>query len=87
MIKVGFLEFIENLDLFTDVVDWEQMQDFQLALFKSGLPHIDLAQDHAFTAALYKYANKFKIKTVSRYNGYIKNIGMAKMVIPLLSYK
>ncbi len=53
-----------DLDLFTDVVDWEQMQDFQLALFKSGLPHIDLAQDHAFTAALYKYANKFKIKTI-----------------------
>ena len=31
--------------------------------------------------------NKFKIKTVSKYNGYIKNIGMAKMVITLLSYK
>ena len=53
-----------KLDLFTDVVNWEQMKDFQLAFFKSGLPHIDIPQDHAFTAALYKYANKFKIKTI-----------------------
>ena len=30
------------------------------------------------------YMNTFH---VSRYNGYIKNIGMAKMVIALLSYK
>tara|TARA_Y100000589_G_scaffold254942_1_gene243876 strand:+ start:149 stop:1291 length:1143 start_codon:yes stop_codon:yes gene_type:complete len=53
-----------KLDLFTDVVNWEQMQDFQLAFFKSGLPHIDIPQDHAFTAALYKYAKKFRIKTI-----------------------
>ena len=53
-----------KLDLYTEVVDWEQMKDFQLALFKSGLPHIDHAQDHVFTATLYKYANKFKIKTI-----------------------
>ncbi len=57
-----------NLDLFTDVVNWEQMKDFQLAWFKSGLPHIDIPQDHAYTAALYKYAIKFKIKTIL--NGY-----------------
>ena len=53
-----------NLDLYTDVVNWEQMKDFQLAFFKSGLPHIDIPQDMAFTAALYKYALKFKIKTI-----------------------
>ena len=57
-----------NLDLFTDVVNWEQMKDFQLAFFKSGLPHIDIPQDIAYTAALYKYAVKFKIKTI--FNGY-----------------
>ena len=57
-----------NLDLYTDVVDWEQMKDFQLSFFKSGLPHIDIPQDMAFTAALYKYALKFKIKTIL--NGY-----------------
>ena len=53
-----------KLDLYTEVVNWEQMKDFQLALFKSGVPHIDHAQDHLFMAALHKFANKFKIKTI-----------------------
>ena len=57
-----------NLDLFTDVVNWEQMKDLQLAYFKSGLPNIDIPQDMAYTAALYKYAMKFKLKTIL--NGY-----------------
>tara|TARA_Y100001968_G_C19450434_1_gene768167 strand:- start:56 stop:1198 length:1143 start_codon:yes stop_codon:yes gene_type:complete len=53
-----------KLDLYTDVVNWEQMKDFQLALFKSGVPHIDIPQDQAYISALYKYANKFKIKYI-----------------------
>ena len=38
--------------------------DFQLAWFKSGVPHIDIPQDHAFVAALYKFAYKHKIKYI-----------------------
>lgn len=53
-----------NLDLFTEVIDWDDMKDFQLALFKSGTPHLDLAQDHAFFATMYHYANKHKIKYI-----------------------
>ena len=30
-----------DLDLFTEVIDWEEMKDLQLAFFKSGVPHID----------------------------------------------
>lgn len=53
-----------NLDLYTEVIDWQDMQDFQLALFKSGTPHLDLAQDHAFFATMYHYAKKHKIKYI-----------------------
>jgi N-acetyl sugar amidotransferase len=53
-----------GLDLYVEVIDWDDMKDFQLALFKSGTPHLDLAQDHAFFATMYKFANKHNIKYI-----------------------
>lgn len=53
-----------GLDLYTEVINWEEMRDFQLAFFKSGVPHIDIPQDHAFIATLYNYAEKYKIKYI-----------------------
>lgn len=53
-----------GLDLFTEVINWEEMKDFQLSFFKSGLPTIDLPQDHAFVATLYNFAEKNKIKHI-----------------------
>ena len=53
-----------DVDLFTLVINWEEMRKFQLAFFKSGLPHIDTPQDQAFLATLYNYALKFNIKTI-----------------------
>lgn len=53
-----------SLDLFTEVINWEEMRDFQLAWFKSGLPHIDIPQDHAFVATLYNFADKYNIKYI-----------------------
>lgn len=53
-----------NLDLFTEVINWEEMRDFQLAMFKSGVPHIDIPQDMAFIGVLYKYAEKHGIKYI-----------------------
>jgi N-acetyl sugar amidotransferase len=53
-----------GLDLFTEVIDWEEMRDFQLAWFKSGVPHIDIPQDHAFIATLYQFADKHNIKYI-----------------------
>lgn len=53
-----------GLDLFTEVIDWEDMRDFQLAYFKSGMPGIDIPQDHAFIATLYKFANKHNVKYI-----------------------
>lgn len=53
-----------GLDLYTEVINWEEMKDFQLAFFKSGVPHIDIPQDHAFVATLYNFAEKYKIKYI-----------------------
>ena len=50
-----------QLDLFTEVINWEEMKDFQLAMFKSGVPHIDIPQDMAFIGVLYKFARKYNI--------------------------
>lgn len=53
-----------GLDLYTEVINWEEMRDFQLAFFKSGVPHIDIPQDHAFVATLYNFAYKYNIKYI-----------------------
>ena len=53
-----------GLDLYTDVIDWEEIKDLQLAYFKSGVPHVDVPQDHAFFATMYNFAAKYKIKYI-----------------------
>ncbi len=53
-----------ELDLYTEVIDWEEMKDLQLAYFKAGVPHIDAPQDHAFFATMYKFAEKHKVKYI-----------------------
>ena len=59
-------KMIDKLDvnLFTDVINWKEMADLQLAFFKSGVPHIDLPQDLAYTSATYHWANKHNIKYI-----------------------
>ncbi len=53
-----------GLDLYTEVINWEEMKDFQLAFFKAGVSHLDIPQDHAFIATLYHFANKHDIKFI-----------------------
>ena len=53
-----------GLDLYTEVINWEEMKDFQLAYFKAGVANIDVPQDHAFVATLYNFAAKYKIKYI-----------------------
>jgi N-acetyl sugar amidotransferase len=53
-----------GLDLYTEVIDWEEMRDLQLAFFKAGVPHIDTPQDHAFFATMYNFADKHNIKYI-----------------------
>ena len=53
-----------NLELYTDVINWEEMKDVQLAFLKSQIPDQDLPQDYAFFSSLYRFANKNNIKYV-----------------------
>jgi N-acetyl sugar amidotransferase len=53
-----------RLDLYTEVIDWEEMRDLQLAFFKSGVSHIDSPQDNAFFATMYKFAQQYKVKYI-----------------------
>ena len=53
-----------GLDLYTDVINWQEMKDLQLAFLKSGIPDQDLPQDAAFFSSLYKFARKNRIRYV-----------------------
>ncbi len=53
-----------GLDLYTDVINWEEMKDLQRAFFRSQIPDQDLPQDAAFFSALYRFARRHRIKYV-----------------------
>jgi len=64
---VGNIEkLVDNLglDLYTDVINWEEMKDLQLAFLKAQVPDQDIPQDTAFFSGLYKFASKNKIKYI-----------------------
>jgi len=51
-------------DLFTHVMDWEEIRDLQVAYLRSGVANQDVVQDHAFFATLYHFAIKKRIKYI-----------------------
>jgi len=64
---VGNIEKLLNglgLDLYTEVINWEEMKDLQIAFLRSQVAGQDGPQDTAFFSALYKFAEKYKIKYV-----------------------
>jgi N-acetyl sugar amidotransferase len=64
---VGNIEKLINglgIDLYTEVINWEEMKDLQVAFLKSQIADQDLPQDAAFFSALYKFAVKNHIKYV-----------------------
>ena len=66
-IAVSNIENLTNklgLDLYTEVINWPEMRDLQLAFFKSGVPHLDIPQDMAFIATLYHFANKHGVRWI-----------------------
>ncbi|WP_445373504.1 N-acetyl sugar amidotransferase [Photorhabdus tasmaniensis] len=64
---VGNIEKLINglgLELYTEVVNWEEMKDLQVAFLRSGIPDQDLVQDAAFFSGLYKFARQHGIKHI-----------------------
>jgi N-acetyl sugar amidotransferase len=51
-----------DIDLFTHVVEWDEMRDVQLAFLRASVLNQDMPQDHAFFSTLYRTARKFEIK-------------------------
>jgi N-acetyl sugar amidotransferase len=53
-----------DYDLFTHVVDWEEMRDLQLAYLRSGVANQDVPQDHVFFASMYHFAIEHGIRYI-----------------------
>jgi N-acetyl sugar amidotransferase len=53
-----------GLDLYTEVINWEEMKSLQRSFLKSQVPDQDLPQDMAFFSSLYQFAHKNKIKYI-----------------------
>jgi len=53
-----------GLDLYTDVINWEEMKDLQTSFLRSQISDQDLPQDAAFFSGLYKFARAHGIKYV-----------------------
>jgi N-acetyl sugar amidotransferase len=51
-------------ELFTHVIDWDEMRDLQLAYLRSGVSNQDVPQDHAIFATIYHFAIKNGIRTI-----------------------
>lgn len=64
---VGNIEKLCNglgLELFTEVINWEEMKNLQRAYLKAQIPGQDAPQDIAFFSGMYKFARKHNIKYV-----------------------
>ncbi|MGA2263183.1 MAG: N-acetyl sugar amidotransferase [Acidobacteriota bacterium] len=53
-----------GLDLFTEVIDWEEMKDLQLAFFRAQVANIDIPQELGLFSSLYNFAVRRKFKYV-----------------------
>lgn len=53
-----------GLELYTEVVNWEEMKDLQAAFLRSGIPDQDLPQDASFFSSLYRFAKQHGVKHI-----------------------
>lgn len=53
-----------DIDLYTHVIDWEEMKDLQVSFLKASLANQDVPQDHVFFASLYAFAVKNNLRFI-----------------------
>ena len=53
-----------KFDLYTKVINWEDMRNLQIAYLESGIANLDAPQDHIFFSTIYNFAIKHKIKYI-----------------------
>jgi N-acetyl sugar amidotransferase len=60
--NIGLLVRKLDIDLYTYVVEWEEMRDLQLAFLRASVLNQDIPQDHAFFSALYRTVRNFGLR-------------------------
>ncbi|MBI3151540.1 MAG: N-acetyl sugar amidotransferase, partial [Chloroflexi bacterium] len=53
-----------NIDLYTNVLNWEEFKDLQLAFLKASTPDSEIPSDHAIWAVIGNMAEKLKVRYV-----------------------
>jgi N-acetyl sugar amidotransferase len=53
-----------NIDLYTEVLDWEMFRNLQLSFLKASTPDGEIPTDHAILAVLYQIASKYGVKYI-----------------------
>lgn len=53
-----------DIDLYTQVLDWEEFRDLQLSFLRASTPDSEIPSDHAIVACLHQTARKMKIKYI-----------------------
>lgn len=70
-----------GIDLVTEVLDWEEFRDLQLAFLRSGTPDLEIPTDHAINTILYRTAIKHGVRFII--NG--SNFATEQMIPPTWS--
>lgn len=53
-----------GIDLYTEVLDWEEFKDLQVSFLKASTPDSEIPTDHAITAILSSMAEKIGVKYI-----------------------
>ena len=53
-----------GIDLYTYVINWEDVQDLQRAFLRASVPDVEVITDHAVLASTFQIADQYNIKTV-----------------------
>ena len=65
-----------KFDYITEVIDWNEFKSLQRSFLKAGVVDIEVLTDHAITATLYKYAKRYKIRTIFSGGNFATEQGM-----------
>ena len=55
---------ILNIDLHTEVLDWEEFRSLQVAFIRASVPDCEIPTDHAIIASLYQAALREKVRFI-----------------------
>jgi N-acetyl sugar amidotransferase len=53
-----------EIDLHTNVVDWEEFKDLQLSFLKASVANSEIPTDHAIVALMYRLAAKYDVRYI-----------------------